>query len=98
MPGAFKKSLDENGGQVVLLSQHDTRISIGKANLTDSDMALLVDGELVLDLQAAKDDYVRLQHGLLTGISIGYEVPPGGDSYSAGVRQLNEIKLHEVSL
>jgi len=98
MPGAFKKTLEENGSEVVLLSQHDTRVSIGKAKLQDSDTALLVDGRLVLDLAAAKEDYIRLQHGLLSGLSIGYEVPPGGDTYTAGVRQLNEIKLHEVSL
>lgn len=103
MPGAFTKTLAEPApglapGEIVVLSQHDTRASIGKAKLTDSDTALLVDGQLVLELPAAKDDYVRLQHGLLTGISIGYEVPPGGDSYVQGVRQLNEIKLMEVSL
>lgn len=96
MPGAFARHLSENGNRIKVLNQHDPRDPIGYAELSDSDTALLANGKLLLDLQSAKDMYVRLQNDLIDGISIGYEVAK--EAYNSGVRQLHEIKLWEISL
>jgi HK97 family phage prohead protease len=96
MPGAFTKSLEALAGRIPVLNQHNPSDVIGYASLKDSDTALLADGQLVLELASAKDAYTRLQHGLIDGISIGYEVL--SDAYVNGVRQLQEIKLWEISL
>jgi len=96
MPGAFTKTLEDHGGRIVVLSQHDPSEPIGFAELEDTKQSLNASGALVLDLQSAKDAYVRLQNGLIDGLSIGYEVVK--DNFQNGVRQLHEIKLWEVSL
>lgn len=96
MPGAFTASLAELGGRIKVLNQHNPMDAIGIATLSDTDTALVAEGSLVLDLQSAKDAHTRLKHGLIDGISIGYEVKK--DGYDKGVRQLHEIKLWEISL
>jgi HK97 family phage prohead protease len=96
MPGAFDRTLEELAGNIVVLNQHNPSDPIGKASLTDSEMSLNAVGQLVLDLPSAKDAYVRLQNGLIDGISIGYEVTK--EQYVGDVRQLQEIKLWEISL
>lgn len=96
MPGAFAKTIEANAGEIVVLNQHNPMDPIGKAALTDSDTALLADGQLVLDLPSAKDMHTRVLNGLVTGISIGYETVK--ESYTQGVRQLDEIRLMEISL
>jgi HK97 family phage prohead protease len=96
MPGAFTRTLDELGGKIVVLNQHNPSDPIGTAELSDSEMSLNAAGSLVLDLQSAKDAYTRLQNGLIDGISIGYEVLK--EAYVGNVRQLQEIKLWEISL
>ena len=97
MPGAFKSSLKNSGGRVVVLNQHDSHDSIGLATLDDRDDGLHVtEGKLELELQSARDAYVRLKSGLITGISIGYETVK--EKTVKNVRELHEIKLWEVSL
>lgn len=96
MPGAFTRSLEELGGKIVVLNQHRPEDPIGTADLLDSDTALLAAGKLVMELQSAKDMYTRLQNDLIDGISIGYEVTK--ENFVANVRQLQEIKLWEISL
>jgi phage head maturation protease len=50
MPGAFSKSLQELGGEIVVLNQHNPSDPIGKARLFDRSDALHAEGQLVLDL------------------------------------------------
>lgn len=96
VPGAFKNSLEKLGGEIVVLNQHNPMDPIGKALLEDSDTALLAVGQLVLDLPSAKDMHTRVLNGLVTGISIGYQT--NKEAYVAGVRQLIDIELLEISL
>jgi HK97 family phage prohead protease len=96
MPGAFTRSLEELGGRVVVLNQHNPSDPIGSAQLTDSDTALLATGQLVMELQSSQDMNVRMKAGLINGLSIGYEVLQ--ESYVGNTRQLKDIKLWEISL
>jgi hypothetical protein len=96
MPGAFTRSLQEIGGEIVVLNQHDPSDPIGKARVTDRSDGLWAEGQLILDLPSARDAYVRLQNGLIDGMSIGYEVID--QAWQGDVRQLKEIKLWEISL
>jgi HK97 family phage prohead protease len=97
MPGAFADAF-ANGGRTKILKQHMHECSIGTGLLSDSPEALLIDGELALDLFDAKQEWIRLSKGLIDGLSIGYSVLPGGERYERGVRLLTALKLHEVSL
>jgi phage head maturation protease len=48
--GAFTKTLQEKGGRIVVLSQHDVTQSIGAAVLTDKSDGLHCRIELLLDI------------------------------------------------
>jgi HK97 family phage prohead protease len=96
MPGAFTKTIAENGSVIRILSQHNPHDVIGLGRLRDERDALWVDGQLELELASAKEAYIRLKKGLINGLSIGYETV--GEKSVNGVRQLTEIKLWEVSL
>lgn len=99
MPGAFTRTLAENGNRCLVLSQHAHAKSIGDAILEDSAEGLRVsEGNLVLELEDAKQEYIRLKRGLLDGISIGYSVAPGGERYERGARLLTDVDLFEISL
>lgn len=99
MPGCFADFLAANGPRIKVLSQHDPSNAIGIAELSDTDTALLANGQLVLDLASARDEYIRLKNGLIDGISIGYDVAPGGASFDAdGIRRLHKLNLWEISL
>lgn len=93
--GAFTKTMRERP-EVPILWRHNQDEIIGKGTLVDSESGLLVNGQLELGLQAAKDAYTRLKGGLVKGLSIGYKaIAP---AVRQGKRMLGEIKLYEVSL
>lgn len=93
--GAFTKTMLERP-EVPILWRHNQDEIIGKGTLVDSDSGLLINGQLELGLQSAKDAYTRLKSGLVKGLSIGYKaIAP---AMRKGKRMLGEIKLYEVSL
>jgi HK97 family phage prohead protease len=96
MPGAFSAFLAKNGPRIKVLSQHNPDDVIGFALLTDRPDGLYAEGQLVLDLQSARDMYTRLQNNLIDGLSIGYVA--NVVSYKGEVRQLHQIDLFEISL
>ncbi len=95
-PGAFTKTIQERGASVPVLWQHNSDEPIGIGSLSDSERGLIINGKLELELQAARDAYVRLRSGLVKGLSIGYRSIV--DKLDNGKRLLKEIKLYEVSL
>jgi HK97 family phage prohead protease len=95
-PGAFTKTLQENGGSVPLLWSHDVSEPLGTLELTDSPSALLARGKLVLAVPGAAKAYALMKAGAVRGLSIGFRTIKAIDS--AGVRRLKELKLYEGSL
>ena len=95
-PGAFTKTLEQNGGTVPLLWQHDTSNPIGTLKLTDSPEALRAEGNLVLTVPQARIVYDLLKAGVVRGLSIGFKSVQ--DAVENGIRKLKEIRLFEGSL
>lgn len=97
-PGAFTKTLQDNGGRVPLLLDH--RIPIGIAHLSDTENGLKTQGKLNLGKRDAEETYSDLKfyqsEGTPYGMSIGYETIKSVRGED-GVRDLTEIKLYEVS-
>jgi HK97 family phage prohead protease len=93
MPGAFMKTLASSSERPLYL-EHKT--PIGKVQLKDSPAGLLADGALTMQVQAAQDAYALLRDGVIKGLSIGYQVVRS--DFVDGARQLQEVKLFEVSL
>ncbi|WP_213804738.1 HK97 family phage prohead protease [Granulicella sp. dw_53] len=102
MPGAFKRSIDNQGDGVVLLWSHSTSDPLGRVKLSDSPAGLVVNGSMVMADPAAQRAYAHLKAGSIKGLSIGYSLPPessGKVTYNSdGTRTIREIKLYEVSL
>ena len=95
-PGAYKKTLKEQGQTRPLLWQHKTDVPIGQLTLEDRADGLWCKGQLLMELQTAKDAYLLMKARIVKGLSIGFESVK--DSVTAGVRHLNEIKLYEGSV
>lgn len=79
-----------------LLWQHQADNPIGTVTVADSREGLLVSGQLLMDLPAAKNAYVLIKAKVIKGLSIGFETIQ--ESLEDGVRLLKEIRLWEVSI
>jgi Escherichia/Staphylococcus phage prohead protease len=96
LPGAFTKTLNEKGREVPLLMGHDSKMPIGRAELSDSPQGLLVHGTLILEADGSRSAYALLKAGVIKGLSIGYDTLKS--KMVDGVRHLSELKLWEISL
>lgn len=96
LPGAFKKTIEEQKGIVPLLWQHDSKQPIGTLSIEEDEYGLKVSGNLLLELKQANEAYVLLKAGVLRGLSIGYETIK--KSMVEGVRHLKELRLFEGSV
>ena len=101
--GAFAKSIQENGGKVPILADHNpyTQIGWNEKALEDS-RGLFVQGSLTLKVQKAAERYAlakkALEIGAPMGLSIGYTtIKAEPDSTNIRIRRLKELKLWEYS-
>lgn len=98
-PGAFSKTIREQGEGKVLLWAHDMARPIGLAKLEDSDRGLVVRGTIDRDDADGAAAFNRVQKGYVRGLSIGFDLPNAGAvSYQNGKRYLGEVRVHELSL
>ncbi len=104
MPGAFHDSLAAHkaaGTAPGMLWAHDPSAPVGKWTAMGEDpTGLKVRGRLNLDTARGRDAMAHMKAGDVTGLSIGFQVPPGGQARGTnGVgRILKKLTLHEVSL
>lgn len=97
--GAFKKTIKERK-RIKLLWSHDAFApAIGYVELTEDDKGLrVVDGQLYLDIERAKEAYINMKNETLDGLSIGYNIVKESTDRATNERHLKEIALWEVSL
>lgn len=95
-PGAFTKTLRENGNTIPSLWQHKTDCPIGELTLQDTPGGLMCKGQLLLEIPEAKKAYLLLKAGVVKGLSIGYDTIKS--QMVDGVRHLKEIRLWEGSV
>lgn len=106
-PGAFKRTLKNNGDRVKVLFNHGMDPSIGDKPLgratvlKEDERGLYV--EVPLDDTSYNQDLIAsLRSGAIDGMSFRFSVPEGGDTWDAPKRKgalptrtINEIKLAE---
>lgn len=102
-PGAFAASIASHkaaGTMPPLLWSHNQAKPVGKIlALSEDQKGLLIHGKLNLSTTAGRDAYGHVKGGDTSGMSIGYQVPPGGLVHGRnGVRTLQRLSLHEVSI
>jgi len=98
--GAFSKTLQERGGKIKFLWQHDTKTPLGRVMEMHEDQHGLWFKAIVSDTQQGRDALALLKDGAIEGMSIGYE--PIVHEYQKfngqTIRALKELRLHEISL
>jgi hypothetical protein len=96
--GAFQKSISRKMPK--LLWQHKSDEPIGIfTEATEDGEGLKVKGQLLMDVQRAREAHALLKAGAIDGLSIGFSIPAGGSEMkSDGTRLIKEVNLHEVSI
>lgn len=107
-PGAFSKSIaaaERGEWEVKALQDHDGRLFLGSTktgtlDLVEDDRGLKVRVALNPEVSFASDLAAMLRRdGAAMGMSFGFSVPSKGDTFNSdGVRELRNVRLHEVSL
>ena len=107
-PGAFSKSVaaaERGDWEVKALQDHDPKYFLGSTktgtlDLEEDDRGLKVRVSLNPEVTFASDLAAMLRRdGAAMGMSFGFSVPNKGDAYNDnGVRELRNVRLHEVSL
>ena len=99
VPNAFRGSLFGREREIKLLWQHNQAEPIGVFDVVREDArGLYVEGQLLMDVQRAKEAYALLQSGAINGLSIGYSPVRFRTDPVTKVRYLEEVELFEISL
>jgi len=103
--GAFAKTIAEwkaKGKLPPLLWQHNSAMPIGPhLDMYEDEKGLFVVGKLLVDaIEKAREAYALLKANVISGMSIGFDIPDGGMEYDGktNVWNLNELDLWENSL
>lgn len=73
--GAFKKTLQERGGKIPVLWQHDSYTPIGKpTEIKEDAKGLYVDSSIDEGVTYGREAMSLLRHGVPLGLSIGFEI------------------------
>ncbi len=96
--GAFSESLEENP-EIKLLWQHRADEPIGIfTHIEEDDEGLYVEGQLLFEVERAREAYALLKTGALKGLSIGFKVTDFEIDGETGVRIIKKAELFEISL
>lgn len=99
LPGAFRSAL---AGDVLALLDHDTgkvlgRTRSGTLRLSEDTRGLAFSLDLP-DTAAGRDALALAERNDLGGMSFGFNVPKGGESWSGERRTLRTVGLKEISI
>ena len=99
LPGAFKKTILERFGRIKVCWQHDWQAPIGKPlEMREDDQGLYVKA-MISDTALGRDVRTLMRDGVVSELSIGYDVIKDSWAEVAGrqVRALHELRLYEFS-
>ena len=98
LPGAYAATLKNRERPVAMRWNHFGPV-IGKwLRMEEDETGLFVEGELTPGHSTAEDAYALLKHGAISGLSIGYRLPPGSWEANDKGRLLKAISLVEISV
>ncbi|CDO38298.1 HK97 family phage prohead protease [Novosphingobium sp. KN65.2] len=98
-PGAFRNALS---GDILALLDHDAgkvlgRTRSGTLRLSEDSRGLMFSLDLP-ETQAGRDVLQLAERGDLGGMSFGFTIPEGGDSWQGQTRTLRSVNLKEISV
>lgn len=101
-PGAFADSIAAHrakGRMPKMFWQHDAREPIGSwRSMSEDDTGLVVEGQLNLEVQRAREAYALLKAGDIEGLSIGYRIVEFTRNEDEDTWTLDKLDLIEVSV
>jgi len=98
-PGAFSRTLKENGERMPLLWQHDMYDVIGSViNASEDAYGLKVESRLNLNTTRGKDAYALIKAGDMDGLSIGFYIRSCEEDFENDKRTITDIELMEMSV
>jgi HK97 family phage prohead protease len=98
LPGAYAATLENRSRPVHMYWNHDPSQPIGKwLEIREDARGLWVKGRIAKTARG-DDVYALLKEGVVTGMSIGFRIPPGGSERDSRIRKLKRIDLVEVSV
>jgi HK97 family phage prohead protease len=101
-PGAFKSAKTTRDGMLRIAIGHRLDLLAGKANFTQDERGLRVEGQLSLGVSYVRDNYELMKDGVLDGLSVGFNILPDGAVYEERadrwVRVIRSAELWEFSI
>lgn len=96
-PGAFRRTLIEQGPSRVTLRGHDVNEVVAVGTFVEDAYGLLGKYRFVPGVQVSDETLSLIKAGAISGISIGYSIVPGGAAFKSGNRVLSDLDLFETS-
>jgi HK97 family phage prohead protease len=101
--GAFTRTLNNSKGIFPILWQHIREAPVGwNKSAEEDDRGLAIHAQLLMNSEQGRYAHDFISTGLDTGgkpgLSIGFQVPKGGEYIKDGVRHFKEVILREVSI
>lgn len=98
MQGAFTKTISERNKPWPILRNHDPDIVIGAAPRIWEDMiALNFEGQLTMEVQAAREELALMKSGAITEMSIGFDIIKRRVDDELERLYIEEVHLFEIS-
>ena len=95
-PGAYKKTLKDQGGEIPLVYFHIPERPVGMVAAKEDAHGLLVEGEIDLGIPDGQLVYSGLRRGYIDRMSVGFNVIT--EAVREQIPHYKEIRLWEVSL
>jgi HK97 family phage prohead protease len=101
-PGAFKDAIRDRGLKgIKMFFGHDRNMPVGKwTELREDSKGLFVRGQLLLQLERAKEAFLLMKEEILDGLSIGFSPNGTKEHFDSDENRIiqEKIALREVSL
>lgn len=96
--GAFKRTIDLNGGVFPILWFHDPAQPVGLGTVKEDGHGLFTKGRLNLEKQIGRDTHSDMKFGVVDRMSIGFLTVQSEYDQEREARVISEVRLLEYSL
>lgn len=97
-PGSFYTD-DKDINKIKILWSHDAAKPIGYlTKCTEDDVGLYIEGYITTDTQAGEEAASLIKSGIISGLSIGFEILDSYIEEESDIRYITKAVLYEISV